>query len=181
MFTGQTFIGVDMSPGADVDQLHNLHSLGFRGGSIRSALMFDTIEHVEHPRSALAEIHRCLAPDGVLLMTTVFFFPIHPFPDDYWRFTAQGLASLMNQFNRVHTGEAGLRLFPHTVAGLAGGPEVDPAAWRRLTTTVDDWLRNGSTSWKERALAVLPPRLLQAAYERHSTSAEQGAKKTWRT
>jgi len=181
MFTGQTYIGVDMSPGVSVDQLHNLHNLGFRDESIRSALMFDTIEHVEHPRSALSEIHRCLAPDGVLLMTTVFFFPIHPFPDDYWRFTAQGIASLMNEFDKVHTGEGGLHLFPHTVVGLAGGPAVDPDVWRKLTTTVDEWLRVGSTSWKERALAVLPPRLLQWAYERHSTSAEHGSSKTWRS
>jgi hypothetical protein len=181
MFTGQTFIGVDLSPGVGVDQLHNLHALGFRAESIRSALMFDTIEHVEFPRVALSEIGRSLAPDGVVLMTTVFFFPIHPFPNDYWRFTAQGMASLMSDFDKVHTGEGGLRLFPHTVVGLAGGPDVDPEAWRKLTKTVDDWLERGSTSWKERALALLPPHLLQWAYERHSTSAEEGAKKTWRT
>lgn len=168
-----------MSPGRGVDQVHNLHSLGFREESIRTALMFDTIEHVEHPRSAISEIHRCLAPDGVFLMTTVFFFPIHPFPADYWRFTGQGIASLLQGFDKVHTGEAGLRLFPHTVLGLAGGPELDPGAWQNLTRAVDDWLREGSSSWKERALDLLPPSLLQRAYERLSTSAE-GSAKPWR-
>jgi SAM-dependent methyltransferase len=178
MFPGRAFIGVDMHPGQGVDQLHNLHSLGFRDGSIGTAIMFDTIEHVEDPTSALTEIRRCLAPDGVLLLTTVFLFPIHPYPADYWRFTAEGVAALLKDFDRSHTGEAGLRLLPHTVVGLAGGPSVDPESWRRLSRAVDDWLREGATSWKERALAWLPPILLQRGYERYSTSSAQHSGKS---
>lgn len=51
-----------------------------RGGDIRSlelpdgafdlVVCFETIEHVEHPRAALAELARVLAPKGVLIVST---------------------------------------------------------------------------------------------------------------
>lgn len=178
LFPGRTFTGIDMDPGLGVHQRHDLHRLGLRDGSVGTALLLDTIEHVENPRSALAELGRCLAPDGVLLLTTHFFFPIHKFPSDYWRFTAEGVTAVLSEFGHSHAGEAGLRLFPHTVVGLAGGPDIDPESWRRLSGAVDEWLREGATSWKERALSVLPPILAQRVYERYVTSGERQAGKS---
>lgn len=168
LFPGRAFSGSDMSPGLGVDQLHDLHSLGIRDRSIGTALLIDTIEHVQNPRLALAELHRCLKEDGVLLLTSHFFFPIHQFPADYWRFTAQGITALLDEFGRSHSGEVGLKLFPHTVVGLAGGPAVDPDRWRRFATAVDDWRAKGATSWKERALSLLPPVVVQRGYERYA-------------
>ena len=87
--------------------------------------MLDTIEHVKKPIAALGELRRCMKADGVLLLTSHFFFPIHQFPADYSRFTAQGIATLLTEFGQSYAGEAGLKLFPHTVVGLASGPEMD--------------------------------------------------------
>jgi hypothetical protein len=168
MFPGLAFSGTDMSPGPGVDQLHDLHRLGFRDGSIGTAILIDTIEHVENPRLALAELRRCLKDNGVLLLTSHFFFPIHEFPSDYWRFTAQGIGSLLSDFDRSYSGEVGLRLFPHTVVGLAGGPAIEPNSWPRLTAAVEAWQEKGATSWKERALSLLPPVLVQRGYERYA-------------
>ncbi len=172
VFPDRVFTGIDMSPGLGVYQLHDLHRLGLRDGSVGTALLLDTIEHVENPRAAMAELHRCLASDGVLLLTTHFFFPIHKFPSDYWRFTAEGITAVLSEFGHSHVGEAGLRLFPHTVVGLAGGADIDPESWRRLSDVVDEWLREGATSWKERSLSVLPPILAQRVYERYTKMAE---------
>ncbi len=168
MFPGLAFSGTDMSPGLGVDQLHDLHRLGLRDRSVGTAILIDTIEHVENPRLALAELRRCLKDDGVLLLTSHFFFPIHQFPSDYWRFTAQGISALLSDFGRSHSGEVGLRLFPHTVVGLAGGSAIDPASWPRLTAAVDAWREKGATSWKEQALSLLPPILVQRGYERYA-------------
>ncbi len=172
VFPGRVFTGIDMSPGLGVDQLHDMHHLGLRDGSVGTALLLDTIEHVENPRAALSELRRCLAPAGVLLLTTHFFFPIHKFPSDYWRFTAEGISAVLDEFGHSHSGEAGLRLFPHTVVGLAGGPDIELETWRRLSRVVDEWLREGATSWKERAMSVLPPILAQRVYERYTKMAD---------
>jgi SAM-dependent methyltransferase len=171
MFPGYAFTGVDMDSGLGVDQRQDLHQLGLKDESVGTALLLDTIEHVEHPRLALRELCRCMKPDGVLLLTSHFFFPIHQFPSDYWRFTAEGIASLLSEFGSSYGGEAGLRLFPHTVVGLAGGPKVSPERWQRLSAVVRQWQADGATSWKEHALNLLPPALVQRGYKRYADSA----------
>jgi SAM-dependent methyltransferase len=58
----------------------------------------DVLEHTLRPFDAVAEIHRLLKPEGVLLLSTPFDFRIHgPLPD-CWRFTEHGLRSLLSDF-----------------------------------------------------------------------------------
>jgi SAM-dependent methyltransferase len=49
------------------------------------------IEHVESPAAYLAEARRLSKRDGLLLLSTHGFWPYHPNPRDYWRWTAAGL------------------------------------------------------------------------------------------
>lgn len=51
------------------------------------AICGELLEHVYDPRLVVAEIARILKPQGVLLMTVPFLFPIHGDPDDYGRYT----------------------------------------------------------------------------------------------
>ncbi len=168
VFAGYQYSGADMMAGVGVDQRQDLRQIGLRDGCVGTALLLDTIEHVEDPRQAMAEIRRCLAPDGILLLTSHFFFPKHAYPYDYWRFTSDGVLSLLKDFSYRHAGESGLRLFPHTVLGLAGGADLDPRRWERSVKAVDDWLKRGATSWKERTLNMLPPVIAQLSYERYA-------------
>lgn len=170
LFPGRAFTGADMCPGLGVDQLQNLNHVGLREGSVGTILLIDTIEHVEHPRTALDELRRTMAPNGLLLLTSHFFFPIHQFPSDYWRFTAQGIATLLADFEHSYAVEAGLQLFPHTVVGLAGRSRVETKDWDRLCRAVNTWCREGATSWKERAMNLLPPILVQRGYRRYTSS-----------
>ncbi len=107
-------------------------------------------------------------------MTTHFFFPIHRFPQDFWRLTSDGMLALLQPFAKRHAGEAGLQLFPHTVVGLAGGSDVPAEDWDRFVKAVDNWLRLGATSWKERSLNILPPILSQRAYQRYARTERKG-------
>ena len=169
VFSGFAFSGTDMNPGVGVDQLQDLRQLGFRDGSIGTALLLDTIEHVEDPRLAMAELRRCNAPDGLLRLTTHFFFPIHAHPVDYWRFTADGVDSLLKEFPFRYAVEGGLRLFPHSVVGLAGGPALEEQQWDSTVKAVDEWIRLGASSWKERAMDLLPPILVaERGYRRYA-------------
>ena len=168
VFAGFQYSGADMTPGVGVDQLQDLRQIGIRDSSIGTVLLLDTMEHVEDPRAAIAELRRCMKPNGILLLTSHFYFPKHAYPYDYWRFTSDGILALLKDFPHRYAAEGGLRLFPHTVVGLGGGGELDDATWERYVKAVDDWLKRGATSWKERMLNLFPPVLAQMSYERYA-------------
>ena len=48
----------------------NIAECGMRTGAFQLILCSEVIEHVADPRSALQELHRLLAPEGVLILTT---------------------------------------------------------------------------------------------------------------
>lgn len=164
-FPGKRFIGCDLRPGPGVDEVQDLHRLTLPDQSIGTAVMFDTIEHVREPWRALAELHRCLKPGGLLLMSSVWYFPIHAYPDDYWRFTASGFSTLLQDFHPIAVGMCGLKRLPHTVFGIASRGPIDPAAERAIQAAVETWKRHGARSWKEVMLEVSPPVLLIPAYD----------------
>lgn len=165
-FPGREFHGCDLQPGDGVDEVQDLHDLKLPDDSVGTALLFDTIEHVRVPWRALAEIRRCLKPGGLVIMTSHWYFPIHAYPDDYWRFTASGFRSLFEDLEPVALAMCGLKRLPHTVLGIASkGPLLDTAATSAIQGIVAAWSRRGAHSWKETALEFLPPRLLIPAYD----------------
>ncbi len=54
-------------------------------------LMTEVLEHLENPRAALQESSRILKPDGKIIATIPFLFPIHADPHDYQRWTQERL------------------------------------------------------------------------------------------
>ncbi|MBB1518701.1 methyltransferase domain-containing protein [Aquipseudomonas guryensis] len=130
LFPGQTYVGCDMRPGAGVDMVLNLHHLDLPDASVGTAICMDTMEHVEYPRQAIDELHRVLQPNGVLIMSSVMNFPIHGYPNDYWRFTPEGFRSLLKNFNSSFVGFDGPEDFPRTIVAVAfKGEAPDLAAF----------------------------------------------------
>src|SRR3989442_7090477 len=84
-FRDRRFVGTDVEPGEGVDAVLDLHRLRLDDGSIGTALVFDTIEHVRDPWRAPAEIHRCLLPTGLLVVTLGIDFPVQRHTDNYRR------------------------------------------------------------------------------------------------
>jgi Methyltransferase domain len=164
-FPNRPFVGCDLSAGPGVDEIQDLHQLTLSDGTIGTALLLDTIEHVREPFRAMAEVYRCLQPGGLMVMTSVMYFPIHLHPDDYWRFTASGFASLVRPFDESSVEMIGLRTLPHTVVAVAWKAPIVPRARDRVGQTVAAWKRRGARSWKEVMLAVTPPCLLVPAYD----------------
>ncbi len=83
------YMGVDMREGPDVDAVVNACELTYKFGHN----MFDVViscemlEHVEDWRSAIVHMKNVLKPGGTLFLTTRSYgFPLHDYPDDYWRF-----------------------------------------------------------------------------------------------
>jgi SAM-dependent methyltransferase len=54
-----------------------------------------TLEHVRDPARSISEIRRVLRPGGIALLSTHGVWPYHPVPHDYWRWTHEGLAALV--------------------------------------------------------------------------------------
>lgn len=60
-------------------------------GSYNTVLLAEVLEHVQDPLQVLAEAHRVLAVDGVLVLSMPFLVPVHSDPHDYQRWTRQKL------------------------------------------------------------------------------------------
>jgi SAM-dependent methyltransferase len=119
LFPGVEYVGCDMRAGKGVDRILNLHHLELPDESVGTAICMDTLEHVEYPRQAMDELHRVLQPNGILIMSSVMNFPIHGYPNDYWRFTPEGFRSLLKGFNSCFVGFDGPQDFPSTIVAVA--------------------------------------------------------------
>ena len=71
------------------------HQLPFSDESFQAVLMEEVLEHCSQPWKAIEEAHRFLVPNGLLLLTTRFLFPIHGAPEDFFRFTFYGIEHLL--------------------------------------------------------------------------------------
>lgn len=159
LFTEHTFIGADMREGPGVDQVLDLHGLDLPDDSVGFAVCLDTLEHVERPWTAVEEMYRVLKPGGVLVMSSVFEFPIHGYPNDYWRFTPEGFRSLLKPFTSVLVSSYGRSdATPQNVVAVSRKGEGGIS--EALVAAVDQWSRWNSglcrrLAAKERAGEVI--------------------------
>ena len=158
LFPGQEYVGCDMRAGHGVDRILDLHALDLPDRSVATVICVDTLEHVEHPERAAAEIHRVLADDGVAIIASVMNFPIHCHPFDYWRFTPEAFRSLLKPFAGAFVGHAGLTEFPHTVAGIGFKGAVPDLA--RLEKNYLAWQRSARFTRENFVRNWLPPALV---------------------
>lgn len=92
-------IGVDMLPGAGVDVVANLEEPLPNGlGNFDHIECCSVLEHARRPWKLAANLQRMLNPLGSLLISAPMVWRIHGYPDDYFRFTPNGVRSL---FDRV--------------------------------------------------------------------------------
>lgn len=147
LFPGKKYIGADLQPGPGVDTILNLHHIALNPGTAGTVLILDTLEHVEYPRKAISEAHRILNTSGILIISSVMNFEIHPNPHDYWRFTPQGFTSLLSQFHKVLVEYIGKQRFPHTILGVAWKKEPDPDTWINLFKKMPPYLKSWFQGW----------------------------------
>lgn len=100
------YVNLDILPFPGVDVAADAESLPFPDGLFGRVECDAVLEHVKHPERVMREIERVLASGGFAHIVTPFCHPFHAYPDDYRRFTPEGLAL------------------------LAGGLEVTAGGWR---------------------------------------------------
>jgi SAM-dependent methyltransferase len=86
--------------------------------SIDVVLCTEVFEHVADSRAFLAEMFRCLAPNGRVVLTVPFSARWHYIPYDYWRFTPKSLHDLFSEAGFID------------VAVYARGNEVTVACYK---------------------------------------------------
>lgn len=85
------YIGLDMRNGPGVDVVSDAISIPFPDNRFDSVVSLDTLEHCKYPHKIFQECFRVTKVGGYLLLATVFIFPIHDYPGDYFRYSHEAL------------------------------------------------------------------------------------------
>ena len=131
LFPEAEYVGVDMQQGNGVDVVEDFIDFANKCDSEKHdgicyrydheneydlILCLDMLEHAKEPFEVIESAKQCLKGNGVLLVTSVFNFPIHEYPNDYWRFTPECFKMLLRNDCRVY--KIGSDLMPHTIIGI---------------------------------------------------------------
>jgi hypothetical protein len=89
-------LGTDIEAGPDVDIVADVHRLSEVVGRERFDVIISasTFEHLKYPTLAAHELMKALKVGGLLYIQTHQSFPLHGYPNDYFRFSQDALASL---------------------------------------------------------------------------------------
>ncbi len=106
--------GNDLEPGPLVTYVGPAETLdGVEDGAYDLVLCTQVLHLVRRPEQALGAFARVLADGGHLFLTTSGVYPFHPDPNDYWRWTQQGLPALFEDVPGLELVE----LVPHGGSG----------------------------------------------------------------
>jgi SAM-dependent methyltransferase len=150
LFPGVDYIGLDLRPGPGVDLVADVEALPQPDASVGTVIAMNTLEHVPRFWRGVEEIYRVLRPDGALLVSCPFYFHIHSFPADYWRFSPQALDLLLERFPTRIVGRHGPAKRPASVWALAfreQRPPVTPAEFERYRSLLRRYARQ-PLNWK---------------------------------
>lgn len=96
LFPGANYFGMDRAmDDSSPDFLGDALSLPVRDRSIDIVFATQVIEHVTKPDHMVRECNRVLRPNGFLVLTGPFYWPLHEEPYDFFRFTRYGFEQLL--------------------------------------------------------------------------------------
>ncbi len=70
--------------------------------SVSCCYSHDVFEHIQNPFKAAAEIYRFIKPGGLVFVDTLFSWREHGCPNDYFRYTKEGLKSVFGEAGFEH-------------------------------------------------------------------------------
>ncbi len=95
-------LDLDDFPGVDV--VADAGALPFGENSLDGVLCEVVLEHVARGESVIAETHRVLKKGGRFFFIVPFLFPFHGHPNDYKRWSHQGLLTDFAAFSELEVG-----------------------------------------------------------------------------
>ena len=100
-------INVDFVPYEEVDLVGSIAALPIASDSVDSVISIAVLEHVPDPERAVREIYRILKEGGTFCIMIPFMQGIHAAPDDFQRYTPNGLKQLCREFRDLQVFVAG--------------------------------------------------------------------------
>lgn len=85
------WIGTDIDSGDGVDIVLDLCDIGLAGSRFHGIFSPATLEHIKRPWLAMNAMAKSLLPNGHLYLQTHQTFPLHGYPNDYFRFSTEAL------------------------------------------------------------------------------------------
>ena len=104
-------------------------------GVFGTAVCLNVLEHVRNPFRVMAALYQVLQEGGVLILETVFSFPYHPSPNDYWRFSPDCLNYLASTAG-FRVLEYDWRLTIPADRGILNGQNGEPQEIRSVYATL---------------------------------------------
>lgn len=97
-------INLDIFEFYNVDVLGDAHRLPFKDNTFDAVILEAVLEHVIDPEVVVSEVFRVLKIGGWVCAAVPFIQGYHASPEDYQRYTVDGLRHLFQRFHQIDAG-----------------------------------------------------------------------------
>jgi SAM-dependent methyltransferase len=99
-------VNIDLFAFPGVNVVADLEKLPYADRSVDGLINEYVLEHVPNPIDVLREMNRILKPAGLLYVALPFLEPFHPSPNDYYRWTKNGIREFFADYEEIKIGIA---------------------------------------------------------------------------
>lgn len=85
---------MELESGDNIDYVGSVENIPCGDSEFDLIITQEVLEHVRNPNKAMSEIYRVLKKSSIAYIQLPFIIGYHPCPNDYWRYTHQGIEEL---------------------------------------------------------------------------------------
>jgi SAM-dependent methyltransferase len=105
------YMGVDIREGKGVDQVIDAGEIigYYHDGTFDTVVCTEALEHMRDWKTVVRNMKRVLKIGGLLIVTTRSVgFPVHDYPQDYWRFNIEDFRVIFSDMDIIRLDEDGM-------------------------------------------------------------------------
>lgn len=160
------------------DIVAQAHDLPLDDDSLDAVVCTQVLEHLPEPWVAVEEFHRVLRPGGRVIITAPLTWYLHELPHDYYRFTAYGLAHLLQRAGFADVQVEPMNDSPATIAELLRQLKWflgEPGDDRQMARGVGGDVVAGLADARDKLSWLDTRRLLPISFSAVATATENGS------
>ena len=93
----ESYLACDAVKNENIDDVCDVLNLHYPEESFDTVISTQVMEHVKNPLLMASQINKVLKTGGKVILTAPLLIPMHSDPDDYFRFTKNGLVEIFKQ------------------------------------------------------------------------------------